>query len=66
MVRQTTHIRYQRVVAKRGAAITNGNRFIAGLESFIHYILHIPRRLELPLLNIHWNTLLTHILNKVG
>src|SRR5690554_4134039 len=51
--REAAHIAYQRVVAKRDAALADHQLVIANLAAFLDDALHIARGLVLPLLDIH-------------
>ena len=52
--RQGTHIRHQVVIAKGGAAFCEEQTLIASARELLRDVLHIPRRQELPFLDVHW------------
>ena len=51
--RQRAHVGHQRIVAERDAALGDEHVARARVGEFRHDILHVPRRKELPLLDIH-------------
>ena len=51
--RQGAHVRDQRVVAERYAALAQQHAIVAGGGDFRRHVLHVPRRQELPFFDMH-------------
>ncbi len=63
---QRTHVNHQIVVAERSAAFGEKDALAAGLANFVDRVTHVPRRDELPLLDVDCAAALPRRYEQVG